>query len=104
VIGQHVAAQRGDAALRGRGDLAGHVVVAGKRGRLQIFHPVFDPFDRHAEHDRGDDRAHVARIDADLVAKAAADVRRDDADLVLRYAGDQRSDGAHCVRRLEGAP
>src|ERR1700730_16722637 len=78
VIGDHVAAQRNDAAILGRADLAGHVVVAGKGGGLQILHPVLDPLYRHAEHDRGDDRTDIARIDADLVAKAAADIGRND--------------------------
>ena len=54
--------------------------------------------------DRGDDRTDIARIDADLVAEAAADVGRDDADIVLRDVGDQRGHRAHRVRRLEGAP
>ena len=52
-------------------------------------------------HDRGDDRADIARIDADLVAEAAADVGRDHVDLVLRNAGEQRGHGADDVRRLE---
>ena len=54
--------------------------------------------------DRGDDRADVARIGADLVAEAAADVGRDDVDLVLGDLRDQRADRADDVRRLERAP
>ncbi len=45
-----------------------------------------------------------ARIKADLVAKAAADVRRDDADLVLGDSGDQRRNGANGMWRLESPP
>ena len=49
-------------------------------------------------------RAHVPRVDADLVSEAAADVRRHDADVVLGDAGDEGGDGAHGVRGLERAP
>ncbi len=104
VIGQHVAAQARDPAVPGRRELAGHVVVAGEGGRREVLDPVLDPLHRQAEHDRGDDRADVARIDADLVAEAAADVGRDDVDLGLGNAGQQRDHRAHHVRRLEGAP
>ena len=104
VVGQHVAPEAGDPAVPGRRELAGHVVVAGEGGGGEVLHPVLDPLHRPAEHDRGDDRADIARIDADLVAEAAADVGRDDADLVLGDAGEQRGHGAHHVRRLEGAP
>jgi hypothetical protein len=71
VIGQHLAAQCGDAAIGGRCHFTGHVIVAGEGGSLQILDGVFDPFDRHAQDDRGDDRADIARINANLVAKAA---------------------------------
>src|SRR6516165_3487229 len=104
VIGQYTNAQGGDAALLGRRDLAAHMVVAGEGRRLQILHAVFYPLDRYAEHDRGDDRADVARVDPDLVTKPAADIGRDNADLVLGDAGDQRGYGAHGVRRPKRAP
>ena len=104
MVGQHVHSEAGDPAVPGRRELAGHVVVAGERRRRKVLDPVLDPFDRDAEHDRGDDRADVARIDADLVAEAAADVGRDDVDLGLGNAGQQRGHGAHDVRRLERAP
>ena len=104
VVGDDVALESRDPAVPGRRDLAGHVVVAGEGGRGQVLDAVLDPLDRHAGHDRGDDRADVARIDPDLVAEAAADVRRDDPDVVLRDVGDEGRDGAHRVRRLERAP
>ena len=47
---------------------------------------------------------HVAGVDADLVAEAAADVGRDHPDLVLGEAGDQRVERAVRVRRLRGRP
>ena len=74
MVGEHVAAQARDpAVLRGR-ELGGHVIVAGVGGRGQVLDPVLDPLHRPAEHDRADDGADIARIDADLVAEAAADV------------------------------
>ena len=50
---------------------------------INVVLAVLDPFHRPPGHDRRDDRADVARIGADLVAEATADVRRDDVDLVL---------------------
>ena len=93
-----------DLAVLGRRDLRRHVVVARERGGREVLDAVLDPFDRPAGHDRGDDRADVARIGADLVAEAAADVGRDDVDLVLGDLRDQRGDRADDVRRLERAP
>ena len=86
-----------------RRDLGRHVIVAGERGGRQVLDPVLDPFDRQAGDDRGDGGADIARIGADLVAEAAADVGRDDVDLLLGQAGDQRDDRADDVRRLERA-
>ncbi len=91
VIGQHMDAQAGDLALLGGGDLGGHVVVAGKRGGGEVLHAVLDPFHRLAGDDRGDRGADIARIGADLVAEAAADIGRDHVDLVLGDLGDQRT-------------
>jgi hypothetical protein len=102
VVGEHVGADGQDAAVPGGGDLAVHVVVAGERGGHEVFGAVLHPFHRPTGDDGADDRADVARIDADLVAEAAADVRRDDPDLVLGDAGDKRVEGAVCVRRLGG--
>src|SRR5690606_24123065 len=51
-----------------------------------------------------DDRTDIARIYADLVAEAAADIGRDDADIVFRDTGDEGGNRPHRVRRLEGAP
>ena len=104
VVGEHVHPKARDPAVPPRRELAGHVVVARESRRRQVLDPVLDPLHRHAEHDRGDDRADVARIDADLVAEAAADVGGDDVDLGLGNARQQRGHGAHDVRRLEGAP
>ncbi len=61
---------------------------------------VLHPFDRSAGHDRGGDRADVARIDGHLVAEATADVVAHDPDLVLGQAGDMGVHGAMHVRRL----
>ena len=104
VVGDGVDAQARHLAVLGRGDLGGHVVVARERRGRQVLDAVLDPFHRPPGHDRGDDGADVARIGADLVAEAAADVGRDDVDLVLGDLRDQRGDGADDVRRLEGAP
>ncbi len=83
VVGDGVAAHRRHLAVLGGGDLHVHVEVAGERRRRQILDAVLDPFHRAAGDDRGDDRADIARIGADLVAEAAADVGGDDVDLVL---------------------
>ena len=104
VVGDGVDAQRRHLAVLRGGDLGGHVVVARERGGRQVLDAVLDPFDRPAGHDRGDDRADVAGIGADLVAEAAADVGGDDVDLVLGDLRDQRRDRADDVRRLERAP
>ena len=100
VVGQHVDLETEDRAVLGRGDAAGHVIVAGERGGHQVLAAVLHPLHRFSGDDRPDDGQHVSRVDADLVAETAADVRRDDLDLVLGDAGDQRVDGAVGVRRL----
>ena len=92
-----------DLALFGGADLAFHPIVAGEGRGHQVFHPVLDPFDRLAGDDRGDDGTNISRIDANLVAKAAADVGADDADVVLFDTGQQRGHGAHHVGRLKRA-
>ena len=66
-----------------RGDFRLHVEVARERGGRKIFDAVLDPFHRTAGHDRRHNRADVARIGADLVTEATADVGRDHVDLVL---------------------
>ena len=83
VVGDGVAAHGRHFAVLGRGDFHIHVEVAGERRRREVLDAVLDPFHRNAGHDRGDDRADVARIGADLVAETAADVGGDDVDLVL---------------------
>ena len=100
MVGEHVDAQAEDPAVGGGGDFTVHVVVAGERGGRDVLDAVFDPLHRFAQHDAGDDRAHIPRVDADLVAEAAADVGADDADLRFRQARQQRHDGAHHVRSL----
>ena len=104
VVGEYVDPDPEDPAVPGRGDLALHVVVAGERGGHQVLAPVLDPLDRLPGEDRADHREHVAGVDADLVAEAAADVRGDDLDVVLGDPGDQRVDRAVRVRRLVGRP
>ena len=104
VVGDGVAAQRRHLAVLGRGDLRLHVEVARERRGREVLDAVLDPFHRASGHDRGDDRADVARIGADLVAEAAADVGGDDMDLVLGNLGDERADRADDVGRLERAP
>ena len=104
VVGDRVDAKPGDPAVLRAGDLRLHVEVARESRRREVLDPVLGPFHRLAGHDRGDDRADVAGIGADLVAEAAADIGRDHMDLVLRNLGDQRSDGADDVRRLKRAP
>ncbi len=104
VVGDGVAAKPRDLAVLGGREFHVHVEVARERRGRQVLDAVLDPFHRLPGDDRGDDGADVARIGADLVAEAAADVGRDDVDLVLGDLGDQRAHGADDVRRLEGPP
>ena len=104
MVGDGVAAQPRHPAVLGGGDFRLHVEVARERRGREVLDAVLDPFHRPAGHDRRDDRADVARIGADLVAEAAADIGRDDVDLVLGDLRDQRADRADDVRRLERAP
>ena len=83
VVRGDVALEARDPAVAGRRDLARHVVVARKGGRDEVLDAVLDPLDGDPGDDRGDDRAHVPGVDADLVAESTADVRRDDPDVVL---------------------
>ena len=93
-----------DAAVAGDGDLAAHVVVAGEGGAHEVLRAVLHPLHRLPGDDRGDHRADVAGVDADLVAEAAPDVRRDDPDLVLGQARDERVERAVGVRGLRRGP
>ena len=104
VVGDGVAAQAGHLAVFGAGDFRLHPEVARERGGGEVLDAILGPFHRPAGHDRGDDRADIAGIGADLVAETAADVGGDDVDLVLGNFRDQRADGADDVRRLERAP
>ena len=104
MIRRHMAVQTSDLAFFGRADLARHVVVAGKGGGHQVVHPVFNPLDRLARHNRRDNRADISRIRAHLVAKAAADIGRDHSDVVFLNARDQRDNRPDRMRRLERAP
>ena len=94
VVGEHLGAQREDLAVRGRGDLAVHVVVARERGGHQVFRPVLHPLHWPAGRHRGGDRAQVARVDGHLGAEAAAQVGRHHPDLVLGHPGDGRVERA----------
>ena len=104
VVGEHVAAQREDPPVPGRGDLALHHVVAGEPGGHEVLGPVLGPLHRPAGEHRADDRADVAGVDRHLVAEAAADVRRDHPDPVLGDAGEHRVQRAVRVRCLGGRP
>ena len=107
VVGQRLDAQRRDLAVLVGAELGVDVVVARERVGLQVLHPVLDPLDRLAQHDRRGGRDHVAGVDGHLAAEAAADVGRDDADLLLRepdVAGDQREDRPDRVRGLRRHP
>ena len=86
-----------------RRDLAVHVVVAGERRRHEVLGAVLHPLHRLAGDDGADDGEHVAGVDADLVAEAAADVGADHPDLVLGQPGDERVQRAVRVRRLRRA-
>ena len=99
VVGDHVYAQAGDLAVL-RAHLGVHHVVAREAGGHQVLRAILDPLDGHAGNDRAGDRAHVAGVDRDLVAEAAADVVALDADHVLGQAGHMRVHGAVGVRRL----
>mmetsp|Transcript_1089 Transcript_1089/g.2920 ORF Transcript_1089/g.2920 Transcript_1089/m.2920 type:complete len:772 (+) Transcript_1089:648-2963(+) len=102
VVREDMHAQAQDLAVRRGGEFAVHVVVAGERRRGDVLDPVLDPLDRLAQHDGRDDGADITRVDADLVAEAAADVGADDAHLGFRDARQQRDHRAHHVRRLRG--
>ena len=94
MIGEHVNVNGKDFAVFGRSDRSGHVVIASERGRHQVLTAIFHPLHRLARDDGADDRENVARVDADLVTKAATDVGADDPDLVLGQTGHHRVDGA----------
>jgi hypothetical protein len=49
MVGQHMHAHARDLAVLGRGNLGGHVIVAGEGRGGEIFHPVLDPFHRQAK-------------------------------------------------------
>jgi hypothetical protein len=102
VIGEDLDPYAQDLAVPGRGDLAGHVVVAGEGGAHQVLGAVLHPLHGPPGDDRADDRADVTRVDADLVAETAADVGGDDPDLVLGNPGHHRVEGAVGVRGLGG--
>ena len=75
VIGQNVDAQGLDMPLTIRGQFPGHVVITRECRGGEVLDAVLDPFHRPAQDDGGDDRHHIAGIDADLVAEAATNVR-----------------------------
>ena len=102
VVGDDVDAQTGDLAVGGSGQFAVHVVVTGEGGRRDVFDAVFHPFHGAAQDDGGHDGAHIAGVNADLVAKAATDVGTDDAHLGLGNAREHGHHRAHDVGRLTG--
>ena len=104
VVGEHVGADGADLAVLAGRDLAPHDVVAGEPGAHEILGAVLHPLHRLADHERGDDGAHVAGIDRHLVAESTADVRCDDPDLVFRQPGHEGVHRAVGVRCLGRAP
>ena len=102
LVGQHVDPQAEHLAVVAQGQLALHVEVAGEPGGDQVAGAVLDPLDRPPDQQRGRGGDHIAGVDRDLVAEAAADVGRDDLDLVLGQAGDQREHRPVGVRGLGG--
>jgi len=99
VVGDRVDPEARDLALLGA-QVGVHHVVAGEAGRHQVLRSVLDPLDRYAGDDRTGDRAHVARIDGNLVAEAAADVLASDPDHVLGEPGHMGVDSPVGVGRL----
>src|ERR1700745_1900482 len=104
VVRYRVDTQTSDLAVLGRRDFGHHVIVTREGRGREVLDAVLHPLSRASSDDRSDDSANIARVSADLVAKAAADVGGDDVDLVLGDFRDQRGDRADDVRRLEGAP
>ena len=105
VVGERLDLERRHRAVLLRRQLRVDVVVAGEGVGLEVLHPVLHPFDRFADHHGRRHRDHVARVDGDLAAEAAADVRRNDPDLLLGesdVSGDEREHRPDRVRRLRG--
>ena len=76
------------------------MVVAREPRAGQVLGPRLNPLHRTPQLQRADNRAHVAGIDGDLVAEAAAEIWRHDVNLVFGNAGDERQRGAVDMRRL----
>ncbi len=104
VVREHPRPQPEDPPVRGRRDLAVHVVIPGERAGHEVLGPVLEPLHRPARLHRRRDRAQVARVHRDLVAETAAEVGRDNADLVLRQPGDGRVHRPVRMRCLAGHP
>ncbi len=102
MVSQHVNAQRLHASLLVRGQFAAHMVIPRERRGGEIFDPRFDPLHRPPKHDRAHDGTDIARIYANLVAKAAPDVGCNDVDFAFRDTRQHGDHGAHDVRRLRG--
>ena len=100
VVGQRMHAQGFHGAIFISRDLCFDVVVTTKTSAAQVLGAIFNPLDGLACCDRRNYRAHIARVDRYLVAKAAADIGRDDADAVLRQTGYDGKERAMGVRRL----
>src|SRR5436305_12314534 len=84
VVGQRMHAQGFHGAIFISRDLCFDVVVTTKTSAAQVLGAILNPLDWLACCDRRNYRAHIARVDRDLLAKAPTDTRRDDADTVLR--------------------
>ena len=104
MIGCCMAPEPSDLAVFGGRDLPLHPIIAGKSGGHQIVHPVFDPFYRLASDDGGHNRADIARISPNFIAKPASNIGRDHANIMLFNARNQRDHGADRMRRLKRAP
>src|SRR5579885_2879726 len=104
VIGQRMDAQRIDVAILIGSDLGMNMIVTTEAGAAQILRAVLDPFYGLTGGNRGHDRADIARIDGNLIAKAATDIGRDNANAMFRQARDDGKKRAMRVRRLRGEP
>ena len=76
MVGDGVAAHRGDAAVLGRRDLHVHVEVARERRGREVLDAILDPLHRRADFGRGEHHAHLVALHEDLLAEAAADLRK----------------------------
>jgi hypothetical protein len=69
VVAVRVEAHTEDLAVLAQRELTVEVHVAREAGRDEVTRLVLDPFDRPPEQDGAQDRAHISRVDGDLVAE-----------------------------------